>query len=574
MAPAARAIGVAVAFVVAIDLVRWWRPAILFEPDSTWWRLWLLIWAATTLAVALAGWTATRLFCLFGRSPLAIVPLQPLPFRIGFVLAAALAVGIALRFASLANPPPLFEDEASLIAPTLDLRGSLADFRHPLRAAPYGVPNPYGTVGVLYLEFFRWPLKVFGATPPGIRFISAFGGAVSLVTGVLLARAVLPRGGAGLAALALAGFRWHLIMSQWGWVAVVVIPFVDIATLLLLRGRTRPSRLATAAAGVILGLGAHIYLAAWVAAAALLLYRMWPLDDGEGLHTRTASTSLFCAGFAVVVLPLIVFGGPRDPSYFARVQNHNLLREIRIHRSPLPLLDATADGLKAPWFVPEPTAWADLPGRSRLGWILGIAAAVACARSLARPKEALSALLLSHAAAALAAAVAQGESGHPNGYRFVYLTSLTAVAVAAGALALIGAAPTRARRVAALVAIGLFAFAGARGAVDACLIWPTARSTFDQFKGFQTMVGEAALRWQRYGLVTVEAFHNTLVVRSIVANPRFLGPAPEPYGPATARFFRVADSGDLPRLGERCVEHVQDPWGRERATVWGSLNRR
>ncbi len=570
----ARWVGWAAAFVVSIDLLRWWRPGVLFEPDRTWWRLWLLIWVGSIAAVALVGFASTRLFRVFSESRLAKAPLQPFPLgRCGLLAAAALVLGIALRMASLADPPPQFPDEASLIAPALGLEGSIADFRHPLRAAPYGVPKPFGFVGVLYLEAFKWSLSAWGPTPLGIRFLSAAAGSVSLATGFLLARAVLPAGGASLAALALAGLRWHLIMSRWGWVAVAVIPFIDVATLLVLRGRARRSRLATLAGGVVLGLGAHVYLTAWVAAAALALYSLWPLGEGEPPPVRAASTLLLGAGFAVAVFPLFALGGPGDPPYFARAESHSLLREIRIHRSPLPFLAATADGLKAPWFVPEPKGWADLPSRSRLGWILGIAAAVALARSLVRPRDALSALLLSHAAAGLAAAVAQGESGHPNGYRFVYLTSLSAIAAAGGALALIAAAPPRWRRVAALASVLLLAFAGARGAVDACVVWPAAPTSFDAFRGHETLIGEAALRWRCYGTVSVETSGDALVVRSIVAQPRFLSSAPDPAGAAAGRSFRVAAAGDSGRPGERRVEHVQDRWGREWATVWGRRSR-
>jgi len=539
-----------------------------------WWRLWLLIWAGSIAVVALAGFASARLFCTFSESRLAKAPLQPFPIgRSGFLAAAALVAGIALRMASLADPPPQYLDEATLIEPALALKGSIADFRHPLRAVPYGMPKPVGTVGVLYLEAFRWALSAWGPTPLGIRFLSVAGGCVSLVTGALLARAVLPPGGASLAAIALAGLRWHLIMSQWGWNAVAVIPFIDVAMLLLVRARTRRSRLAALAAGIVLGLGAHVYLTAWVAVVALALYGLWPLEDGETLPKRAASTSLFGAGFAVAVVPLFALGGPADPPYFARVESHNLLREIRNQRSPMPFFAATADGLKAPWFVPEPIGWADLPSRSRLGWILGIAVAVALARSLTRPRDALSALLLSHAAAGLAAAVAYGELAHPNGYRFAYLTSLTAIAVAAGGLALIGAAPLEHRRVVALSAVLLLVFAGARGAVDACALWPAAPTTFDAFNGHETLTAEAALRWMRYGGVSVETSTDALVVRSIVAQPRFLRPAPDPAGSTAGRSFRVTVAGDAGRLGERCVEHVQDRWGREWATVWGRRSR-
>jgi hypothetical protein len=73
--------------------------------------------------------------------------------------------------------------------------------------------------------------------------------------------------------------------------------------------------------------------------------------------------------------------------------------------------------------------------------------------------------------------------------------------------------------------------------------------------------------------VTAEAFGDTLVVGSILANPRFLDIDPSPAGAAAGRSFRVAWPGDPGRPGERRVERIRDPWGREWAMVWGRLSR-
>jgi ABC-type nitrate/sulfonate/bicarbonate transport system permease component len=62
----------------------------------------------------------------------------------------------------------------------------------------------------------------------GVRFPSALAGAASLVTAALLGRALLPSGGGALAALILAGLRWHLILSRWAWVMIVLAPIVEI----------------------------------------------------------------------------------------------------------------------------------------------------------------------------------------------------------------------------------------------------------------------------------------------------------------------------------------------------------
>ena len=97
-------------------------------------------------------------------------------------------------------------------------RGPARDDRRPLPEAPAGFA------------------RAFGATVTGVRMPSFCGGVLSLLTATLLARALLPRGGAALAALVLAGLRWHLILSRWGWHSILT-PLVDVAALLLLRAR-------------------------------------------------------------------------------------------------------------------------------------------------------------------------------------------------------------------------------------------------------------------------------------------------------------------------------------------------
>jgi hypothetical protein len=67
---------------------------------------------------------------------------------------------------------------------------------------------------VLYLELFRVSLRELGTTILGVRFLSAAAGALSLLTAVLLGRALLPGGGgAGFlfshsAAAFAASFMW------------------------------------------------------------------------------------------------------------------------------------------------------------------------------------------------------------------------------------------------------------------------------------------------------------------------------------------------------------------------------
>jgi hypothetical protein len=161
-------------------------------------------------------------------------------------------------------PEWLWIDDLSLIGPSLALRGGLADFAEILRPVPFGVARVYGVIGVLYLEISRIVYHLFGTTVFGVRFLSAFAGCASLVTASLLGRRLLPRGGGAVTALALAGLRWHLVLSRWAWTMIVLAPVADVATLFLLSARRRRSSTISLVAGASAGIGAHFYLSAWV----------------------------------------------------------------------------------------------------------------------------------------------------------------------------------------------------------------------------------------------------------------------------------------------------------------------
>lgn len=320
-------------------LIRWWSPDVLFRPDRSWWRLWLLIVAGSCGGVYIAGRMAADALGRFMSTRLGEAPLTPFPLsRTALVTISVVAVvtGTFLRIAWLADPPPLFSDEVTLISPTLALEASLRDFLPPYRGVPYGIEKPWGSVGVVYLEVFRGALRTFGVNAAGLRVTSVFGGVASLLTAALLARALLPAGGGALAALVLAGLRWHLIMSSWGWVAICVTPVLDLAAWFLVRGRVKRSGPFTIAAGILAGIGGHIYLAGWVGFGALLVFRLWPVSDGETRRHRVVHAAIFAVAFLGSVLPLFVLAGEGESPYFARVRSHNLLREFRLRQSAHP----------------------------------------------------------------------------------------------------------------------------------------------------------------------------------------------------------------------------------------------
>lgn len=581
-ARAASLIGLAVSFVAGVGLARALRPLLLLDPDPAWALPRLLLGVLLVAATAGAGGLAAAAFHLLARRlPPEFSP-APVPFgrlALAAVAAAAIILGTLARFASLESlPPSLWIDDVSLIAPALELAGAPRDFADAIRPAPFGVSRPYGSVGVAYLELYRAALLLFGTTVFGVRFLSAAAGVASLLTALLLGKALLPRGGGTLAVLVLAGLRWGLILSRWGWNAIVLAPIVDVAFLLLLSARRRGSAPLALAAGAVAGLAAHIYLAAWVAAAALVLLAAWPWPGNPppsdaSVRPFVRRALLVAVGFACAAAPIFLFHAGRAAPYFARPADHSLLAEIRYSRSPMPAFAAAADSLAGPWFVPDPYAHHDLPGRTRLGWILGLPVAVAFARSLLYPAEDFSAYLLSQAGAAFAASVAGGHAGVPDGYRFGYLSDAAAVAAAGGVLCLLALVPESRRRSAALAGVGLLAISGALGARDALLVWPQRRETFDGFHGQDTLLARAALRWERYGPVAISpALGHSAITIGAIRRYR-LDPARSEKSDALGRrCFRIVSFGTPLNPGERSVELARDAWGRDWARVLATRN--
>ena len=578
-ARAAIVAGFTAAFVAGVGAYRASGPGLLGDSELSWLPYRLALALALATATAACGGVAAALTIggarlrIFGGAPVA------LPFQAGarvLLACGAVGAGVVLRFAALARVPEwLWIDDLSLIGPSLALRGRLADFAEILRPVPFGVAKVYGVIGVLYLEISRIVYHLFGTTVFGVRFLSAFAGCASLVTASLLGRRLLPRGGGAVTALALAGLRWHLVLSRWAWTMILLAPVADVATLFLLSARRRRSSTISLVAGSAAGIGAHFYLSAWVVGAALFGLALWPGEPALEGRVRIRLGAAFLAGWAAVVAPLMLFHESRTPSYFARAGDHNVLREIRYTRSIFPVFAAAADGLTGPWLTPDPTPRQEIPGRSRLGWILGVPVLVALMSALMSPRGERSGLFLLHASAALTATVAGGLADTPNGARFGYLTTITAVAAAAGVLLLLNRVPDARRRIAAIAAVGLLAVSGALSARDAILRWPERASTFQGFHGQDTLIGRAAVRWERYGTVAIAAGlgHSPITydaIRRYRLDPDLSSRAAPRI--REGRIFRISAPGRAPALDERIVERISDPWGADWAVVIGRKN--
>ena len=213
---AAVVVGAAASLVAAVSLARLVGPALFLDRESSWALPRLLLALGLAVLSAAAGAAAGSLFLAWSRTSSAANDLEPLPLQratLAALFSAALVLGACVRFAGLEDIPfPTWHDDLLLAPKALALEASARDFRDAIRPMTDGKGKVIGTVGVLYLEASRMALTVCGTNVFGMRLLSALGGLLSIVTATALARALLPRGGAALAALVLAGLRWHLIL--------------------------------------------------------------------------------------------------------------------------------------------------------------------------------------------------------------------------------------------------------------------------------------------------------------------------------------------------------------------------
>jgi hypothetical protein len=568
-------LGLAAGGLAGIEAVRSIGAPLLADPEPSWATARLLLALGLAALAAAFGGVSASLFFLWSRTGSAALDPGPLalsPAALVSLFALALVAGGLLRFAAIEDLPyPTWHDDLLLAPRALELSGGTSDFRDAVRPVVDGKGLATGSVGVLYLEVYRLALLLCGTTVFGVRLVSVLGGILSLVTAAALGRALLPRGGGTLVALLLAGLRWHLILSRWSWNMILLAPILDVAALCALRARRRRSLAAAAAAGLVAGLGAHVYLSAWIGIAALALFLAWPAARERGVRAALPAAAL--AAFLLAAAPLFLLAEGRETPYFTRSSKHNVLVEMKRSGSPMPLLAAAADAALAPFLIPDPEPRHDLPGARRLPLVAGAALLLGLLVCLAKPASDLSALLFSHAAGGLAASAAWGEQLSPNGSRFGYLTGIAAIGAAAGLLWLTRLAPERLRRAASLAAVGLVLLAGASafGELDR---WGQIRPTFDSFIGQETLVGRAALRWSRYGEVKLESSLNysplvASTIQRLAIAPRAESVGPRPSVSPSERLFRFLAPNAEPATSERIVERIRDAWGRDWALVVG-----
>jgi 4-amino-4-deoxy-L-arabinose transferase-like glycosyltransferase len=232
--------------------------------------------------------------------------LSPLATRralaVGVALAVA-AVAVAFRLVRLESVPPgLYVDElltagnaiAWRLAADPDWLGS-----RPLVAAGWVETSN------LYLAFASTVLRLFGDGLPGIRMVSVLPSLAAVPLLYLLGREVAGRRVGALAAFLLAASQWAARSGRTGWDQVLMVALHLGALALLARALRRDRLLPAAAAGALLGVGLHTYVAARLAALHGAIWQLWEVPLASNRKRAIARLVLVAALVGLLALPLL-----------------------------------------------------------------------------------------------------------------------------------------------------------------------------------------------------------------------------------------------------------------------------
>ena len=295
-------------------LLQWWRrrlwflvPAIVLAFDSfllfgraqgAWWA-----WPPYLGALLLLGLAARE--GLGGNR-------QPGERRPWCALVAIVAVGAFMRLHRLSwFPPGVYYDEA-----TNALEALYALDRHEFPPYFPGKLGYYGRYGTLYEYLLMIFLAICGPSELALRLSASFPGIVTVPCFYLLARQLLPKPVALLAAFLFACSRWHTNFSRIAFDAILTPTAVALAWYLLVSGVRRSQRGRFLLVGLVLGLGLLAYdaLRLLPLVVVLSLFLLW-----LGRHLRLAE---LVSALAIVLLAALTAATPalfalhKDPKAF------------------------------------------------------------------------------------------------------------------------------------------------------------------------------------------------------------------------------------------------------------------
>ena len=288
---------------------------------------WRVLTAATgILMVAVSGWLvpwrpATASFCdlfvgwLVGVALFLLAFVHVSSFKavrarfVGFVgnhwqelvgLSLLVAVALVFRVVDLEHiPANLGGDEGTQGVAAIELV-----------EPPLGNPFSVGWFTIPTMSFLAWgtAMRLFGQTVAGLRTLSAFIGAATVLSTFLLAQELWGRRIGWLAAAALASSHYHLHFSRLGSNQIADGLIVTLALWFFVRGLRSTRAIHFVLAGVVLGLGWYGYFGARLTGIILGLYVAWRgvVEYRFLLRHRWLLASLV-VGALVVVAPLFAF---------------------------------------------------------------------------------------------------------------------------------------------------------------------------------------------------------------------------------------------------------------------------
>jgi len=332
----------------------------------------------------------------------------------GFIFIVFLA--IFLRVYQINRiPPGIFVDETNGALDALHiLQGNHAS---PFSTGWYHTPN-------LYIYYMAGIINIFGANLLSLKIISLLPAILSVIAVFFLGR-LLFGPTAGLSTmLFMAVSRWHLTLSRWGWNELMPPLFLILALYFLIRGIKSRNVVEFVLGGILCGLMAYTYLAAWLAIAIILIYCIYWLfanPDGfkKNLHANWMGLVLFWLAAIIVVAPLMVTYFKFPSSFFGRIQQVNILNDIKQQNSYQPLMDNLTSYLKFFHQVGDMNGRHNLPGEPELDPITGLLFVVGIGYSIFRFRDTRSGLLWIWIILGLAGGILSSQYESPQAYRTI-----------------------------------------------------------------------------------------------------------------------------------------------------------
>ena len=474
-----------------------------------------------------------------------------------------LAVALLFRAAATDALLPGFNEDEAYAARNAARFASGAEPLEPLRLYPHGISQSI-LGGFQPGYYYAWPaavLRTTGWSRAAWRLASILPSVAMVLLLYPLGARLLGERRAFLAALFLAGSRWHASDGRWGWVVVLAALLGLAGMLLVATGARRGRPLPTLLGGALLGLAVPCYGAAAPPALASGLLLLVP-------RPRPRLQAAWLVGLAAGLVPLFVAATAQPAALLARARAASIVSDA----GSLALVGLFAAGNVihyAGLFLVsgDPLAWHTLDRAPALDLASGLAFLAGLALALRRPRRPANALALVLLAAPLLAGLLAQVTDAPNQYRVGLAAPATAVLAGSGAL-LAARLLRRRARPARLLPTALLLVSLALNARFLLLLWPSSPAGFDAYGGRYAALAEDLERVSSAGVdavVSPEVADDRL--RVDISMARTLAEAAE----AGSRGRVPYEVGREPRAGAAFVAPPADGRGEPRRDRWGRV---